>query len=75
MAKEKCKKPADGLTHDESASIMLYSMGWEPIEQCLYFALNAALRSEDRGNLDPWYLYLKLILTALSRLPTQHRFV
>ncbi|CAF3358188.1 unnamed protein product, partial [Rotaria socialis] len=26
MAKEKCKKPADGLTHDESASIMLYSM-------------------------------------------------
>ncbi|CAF4008602.1 unnamed protein product, partial [Rotaria sordida] len=35
MAKEKCKKPEDGLTQDESASIMLYSMGWEPLEQCL----------------------------------------
>ncbi|CAF4339582.1 unnamed protein product, partial [Rotaria sordida] len=75
MAKEKCKKPEDGLTQDESASIMLYSMGWEPLEQCLYFALNAALRSADRQNLDPWYLYLKLIQTALSRLQSQHRFV
>ncbi|CAF1658650.1 unnamed protein product [Rotaria sp. Silwood1] len=53
MAKEKYKKPEDGLTQDESASIMLYSMGWEPLEQCLYFALNAALRSTDRQKLDP----------------------
>lgn len=74
-AKEKCKEPADGLTRDESASIVLYTMSWEPVEQCLYFALNAELRSGDRRNLDVWYLYLKLLLTALSRLPNQHRFV
>jgi hypothetical protein len=28
------------------------------------------MRSEDREQLKPWFLYLKLILTALSRLPS-----
>ncbi|CAF2923667.1 unnamed protein product [Rotaria sp. Silwood2] len=75
-AKERCKKPPDdGLTVDESASIMLYSMGWKPREKCLYAALNATLRSKDREKLEPWFLYLKLFLTALSRLPSQHRTV
>ncbi|CAF3330616.1 unnamed protein product [Rotaria sp. Silwood2] len=54
VAKEKYKKPVDGLTQDESASIMLYSMGWEPLEQYLYVALNAALRSADRQNLSSY---------------------
>ncbi|CAF3558271.1 unnamed protein product [Rotaria sp. Silwood1] len=67
-AKQKCKKPADNLTPDESASIMLYSMGWEPLEECLYFALNATLRSTNRAKLKPWFLYLRLLLTALFRL-------
>ncbi|CAF5221276.1 unnamed protein product, partial [Rotaria magnacalcarata] len=32
------------------------------------------LRTEDREALKPWFLYLKLILTGLARLPTnQHR--
>ncbi|CAF4201552.1 unnamed protein product [Adineta steineri] len=48
---------------------MLYSMDWEPHEECLYFALNAALRTEDRQKLKPWFSYLKLILTALEKLP------
>ena len=75
-AKQRCKKPpADGLTIDESASIMLYSMGWKPLDKCLYVALNATLRSIDREKLEPWFLYLKLFLTALSRLPATHRFV
>jgi hypothetical protein len=75
-ATQKCKNPpADGLTTDESASIMLYSMGWKPLDKCLYVALNAALRSVDRDKLEPWFPYLKLFLTALSRLPTTHRFV
>ena len=75
-AKERCKKPpADGLTIDESSSIMLYSMSWEPSDKCLYVALNATLRSEDRAKLKPWFLYLKLFLTALSRLPSEHRFI
>jgi hypothetical protein len=75
VAKERCKKPADGLTPDESASIMLYTMGWEPFETSLYVVLNTTLRSSDRQKLKPWFLYLKLLLTALSRLPSQHRFI
>jgi hypothetical protein len=75
-AKERCKKPpADGLTVDESASIMLYSMSWKPSDKCLYGALNATLRSEDRDKLAPWFLYLKLFFTALERLPSIHRTV
>ena len=76
VAKQRCKNPPpDDLTIDESASIMLYSMGWKPLDKCLYVALNAVLRSKDRDQLEPWFLYLKLFLTALSRLPSTHRFV
>ncbi|CAF0784727.1 unnamed protein product [Adineta steineri] len=76
VAKQRCKSvPPDGLTQDESASIMLYSMEWEPHEECLYFALNATLRTEDRRKLKPWFLYLKLILTALEKLPSSRYFV
>ncbi|CAF0981283.1 unnamed protein product [Adineta steineri] len=72
VAKERCESvPPDDLTQDESASIMLYSMEWEPHEKCLYFALNAALRTEDRRKLKPWFSYLKLILTALEKLPSR----
>ena len=74
-AKQRCENPADGLTTDESASIMLYSMGWKPLDKCLYVALNTTLRSKDRDKLEPWFLYLKLFLAALSRLPSTHRFV
>ncbi|CAF1130770.1 unnamed protein product [Adineta steineri] len=71
VAKERCESvPPDDLTQDESASIMLYSMEWEPHDKCLYFALNAALRTEDRRKLKPWFLYLKLVLTALEKLPS-----
>jgi len=76
VAKQCCKDPpADDLTIDESASIMLYSMGWKPLDKCLYVALNATLRSTDRDKLEPWFLYLKLFLTALSRLPSTPRHV
>jgi hypothetical protein len=76
VAKQRCKPiPADGLTRDESASIILYTMEWEPHEECLYFALNSTLRAEDRRKLKPWFSYLKLILTALARLPSTRHFV
>src|ERR1700722_6817812 len=40
VAKTRCKKsPADDLSIDESAAIMLYSMEWEPQEECLYYVL------------------------------------
>jgi hypothetical protein len=74
VAKSNCKRPADGLTEDESASIMLYTMEWKP-DPCLYVVLNSALRAKDRKILQPWFLYLKLILTGLSRLPAIERTV
>ncbi|CAF1563011.1 unnamed protein product [Rotaria magnacalcarata] len=32
--KERCENPSDGLTPDQSAAIMLYSMGWKPLDKC-----------------------------------------
>ena len=70
-AKSRCNtKSDDDLTVDERASIMLYTMEWTPREQCLYVVLNDTLRSADREKLMPWFLYLKLILTALFKLPS-----
>ncbi|CAF4667700.1 unnamed protein product, partial [Rotaria sp. Silwood2] len=49
---------------------MLYTMGWEPLNKCLYFALNNILRSPERQQkLRPWYLFMRLFLSALLRLP------
>jgi hypothetical protein len=75
-AKKECKDPpADNLSIDESASLILYSMDWEPQEECLYQVLNTTLRSKDRKKLVPWFLFLKLLLTAFARLPSLHGFV
>ena len=71
VARWKCEDPpSDNLTVDQSASIILYSMQWEPQNKCLYYALNATLRDENRNKLKPWFSYLKLFLTALARLPS-----
>jgi hypothetical protein len=75
VAKERCKKLADKLTHDESAAVMLYTMGWAPRDKCLYVALNATLRLKDREKLKPWFLYLRLLFNALFRLPPISRTV
>lgn len=76
VAKSRCDpSPVDGLSVDESASIMLYTMESEPENERLYVVLNAALRTEDRRKLKPWFSYLKLFLTALSRLPSCSRRV
>ena len=52
---------------DEAAAIQLYTMEWKPRSQCLYVALNTVLRNENRNALEPWCLYLKLMLTALTQ--------
>ncbi|CAF2102514.1 unnamed protein product [Rotaria magnacalcarata] len=75
LSKQKCENPADGLTQDESASIMLCTMRWQPLDQCLSVLLNTTLCSTDRQKLKPWFLYLKLLLRALGRLPSAHRRV
>ncbi|CAF4436556.1 unnamed protein product [Rotaria socialis] len=73
MTKQGWQESADGLSLDESAAIMLYTTVWEPFDECLYVALNAALRSGQRPLLKPWFLFLKLFLTAFNRLPYTSR--
>jgi hypothetical protein len=67
-AKHNCQEPKDGLTQDESAAIMLYTMEWG--DNSLYRVINQTLRTEDRSHIKPWFSYLKLVLTALRKLPS-----
>ena len=71
IVKQNCQEPADGLTSDESAAIMLYTYESMPQKDSLYAILNATLRSEQRKKLIPWFLYLRLILTALAYLSSK----
>jgi len=75
IVKQNCHEPEDGLSTDESASIMLYTYESMPHEDSLYVILNATLRSEQRQKLVPWFRYLRLVLTALAHLPSERHFV
>ncbi|CAF4159972.1 unnamed protein product, partial [Adineta steineri] len=75
IAMSNCENPADGLDQNESASIFLYTMEWEPQEECLYYVLNKTLRTENRQKLRPWYSYLKLVLTALQKLSAEKQTI
>ncbi|CAF0902732.1 unnamed protein product [Adineta steineri] len=69
IAKQYCRRSSEhGLTHDESASIYIYTMEWG--EQSLYCVLNQTLRNENRHLLKVWFPYMKLFDTALNKLPT-----
>ncbi|CAF1344469.1 unnamed protein product [Rotaria sordida] len=71
-ALEKCHFPSEhGLTHDQSASIYLYTTEWGA--QSLYRLLNKDLQSEDPFVLTPWFNYLKLFEIALTKLPTEKK--
>lgn len=70
-----CQNPPDNLSSDESASIMLYSLEHKPREKSFYSILNKALWYPDRSTLKPWFLYLKLVLTALSKIPSEKRYL
>ncbi|CAF3361290.1 unnamed protein product, partial [Rotaria sp. Silwood2] len=74
-AKWKCNDPpADKLSVDQSAAIILYTMEMDN-KECVYRALNSALRNEDRNTLKPWLLYLRLLLSALVLLPNVSKHV
>ncbi|CAF3556917.1 unnamed protein product [Rotaria socialis] len=76
FAKKKYEDLSPGkLSIDEAAAITLYSMEWEPQSECLYHVLNKTLRNENRQKLRPWFLFLKLILTALTHFPSIARTV
>jgi hypothetical protein len=69
IAKMNSTDPKDGLSSDESAAIQLYTMEWDVHDKSLYMVLNRTLRAVDRNKLRPWFKYLKLLLTALFKLP------
>ncbi|CAF3314654.1 unnamed protein product [Rotaria socialis] len=74
IALNNCQNPAEELTQDESASIHLYTMQFDG--GCsLYSLLNESLRAENRGELLPWFSFLKLFLTALHKLPSRSGIV
>lgn len=58
VVKEKCARPKEGLTTDEAAAIMLYSMEWQPQEKSFYIILNNTLRTEDQEKLKSRDRYL-----------------
>jgi len=62
-------RPSDGLTIDESASIRLYTMEWEESHMSLYTMLNSNLKRGTQDDLRPYFKYMKLLLTALTKLP------
>ncbi|CAF0921134.1 unnamed protein product [Didymodactylos carnosus] len=58
------------LTRDEAASIYLYTMEMGMgVETSFYFLLNQTLRNEDRNKVKPFFYYLKLLDSAVSKLP------
>jgi hypothetical protein len=74
-ATERSAYPDNGLTQDESAAICLYTMNSKSNDQSLCARLNLALRSKDRSELLPYHFYLKLFLTALSKLKSVEKSV
>jgi hypothetical protein len=69
IAKMNSTEPDDKLTPDEAASIHLYTIEWDVHDKSLYMILNRTLRLADRAKLQPWFKYLKLLLTAFFKLP------
>jgi hypothetical protein len=69
---QNCQHPHDHLSTDESASIMLNTLEWMPRESSFYFILNNTLRSQNRNELLPWFLYLRLFISALSSFHQQN---
>ncbi len=66
---ETSEDPPDGLTIDESAAIRLYTMEWNSPHRSLYSMLNSNLKKGDRKALLPYFKYMKLLVTAVVKLP------
>ena len=61
------------LTIDESSSIVLYSMEWNPPEKLFYIILNKSLRDFNRRKLCLWFKFLRLFSRNFHRL--DHRII
>jgi hypothetical protein len=69
-AKKDCNRNSTLLTWDESAVIYLYTMSTE-----FFFKLNIALRDPNRQVLKPWLHFLKLLIAALKKLPSNEAII
>ena len=70
LAKRHCTYPnKHNLTKDEASAIYLYTMEMSD-ETSIYRILNQTLRAEDRSIARQWFPYLKLLDSAVSKLPT-----
>ncbi|UJR32402.1 hypothetical protein I4U23_019864 [Adineta vaga] len=67
--KQMCQNPKDNLTVDESSSIMLYTLEKGQYKPAFYVVLNQTLQEKNREKLRPWFLYLRLVMNALAKLP------
>ena len=77
IAKANYKNCPTQLAADLSAAITIYTME-SNAKMSLYFTLNSTLRcstSDREEKLKCWFLYLKLLITALSHLPSYHGIV
>ena len=57
--------PDDPRTEDQLGAVHLYSQGWAITKDSLYAVLNATLSDKDRAKLTVWFLFIKLLMTAL----------
>nr|BFE65747.1 hypothetical protein GCM10020063_102730 [Dactylosporangium thailandense] len=57
---------AEGLSADEAAALYLYTC-----ESAFYRQINASLRDPDRTRILPYLPYLRLLFSAVSRLPAR----
>lgn len=66
---------SDLLTFDQQASIMLYTIIWQPYDQCLYFQLSRILQNIDFDQIQSWTFYLKLLFSSLIQIPSNYSIV
>ncbi|CAF0764415.1 unnamed protein product [Adineta ricciae] len=67
---QQCSEIQDDLSADELGSILLYTLAWEKPQSSFRSILNRTIRSLVQESLRPWFLYLRLFINALSKLPS-----
>ncbi|CAF2135016.1 unnamed protein product [Rotaria magnacalcarata] len=70
QAKAHAHTAGDMLTADEAAAIYLYTSECVKNLDSLYTSLQKTLHLQNQDSLMPWLLYMKLLLSALFKLPS-----
>lgn len=75
MVKQNCEEPPSNMSQSEAAAIMLLTTTWPEKETCFATILNKTLATEDPQHILPWLPYIKLVFTALAKVPTIKKIV